>query len=280
MYGLIKTHKVGNPVRVIISGRGEAIESLSIFVGKCLYSEVLKCESRVKDISEMLTIIDNLNKSNTLPSDCRLVSFDIINMFPSIDNISGLKAVKSILDARQDQVPPTACIIKALKLCLECNNSLFNNKHFAQNDHTVQGPHMSCFYSDIAIQYFGVKALEYTPATICWKRFRGDIFIVWPRSIDELDIFFDYMNKVDPTNKIQFTMEVASDILQFLDLKLKFDEESKQISVEVLAKDTDSFLPSTCFPKNNIEIIRKGVALSLTRICNSDEKFGKHSAEY
>ena len=104
----------------------------------------------------MLTIIDNLNKSNTLTSDCRLVSFDIINMFPSIDNISGLKAVKSILDARQDQVPPTACIIKALKLCLECNNSLFNNKHFAQNDHTVQGPHMSCFYSDIAIQYFGV----------------------------------------------------------------------------------------------------------------------------
>ena len=34
----------------------------------------------------MLTIIDNLNKSNTLTSDSRLVSFDIINMFPSIDN--------------------------------------------------------------------------------------------------------------------------------------------------------------------------------------------------
>ena len=26
-----------------------------------------------------------------------------------------------------------------------------------------------------------------------------------------LDIFFDYMNKVDPTKKIQFTMEVATD---------------------------------------------------------------------
>ena len=56
-------------------------------------------ESRVKDTSEMLTIIDNLNKSNTLTSDCRLVRFDIINMFPTIDNISGIKAVKSILDA-------------------------------------------------------------------------------------------------------------------------------------------------------------------------------------
>ena len=50
------------------------------------------------------------------------------------------------------------------------------------------------------------KALEYIPVIICWKGFRDDIFIVWPHSIDELDIFFDYMNKVDPAKKIQFTM--------------------------------------------------------------------------
>ena len=51
----------------------------------------------------------------------------------------------------------------------------------------------------------------------------------------------------------------------------------------MFAKDTDSFtyvLPSTCFPKNNIENIPKGVALRLRRICDSDEKFEKHSAEY
>ena len=142
---------------------------------------------------------------------------------------------------------------------------------------------MSCSYSDIAIQHFNVKALEYTPTVICWKRFRDDMFIVWRHSIDELDIYFDYMNKFDPTEKIQFTIEVATDILEFLDLKLKFDKESKQISVDVFAKDTDSFtyvLPSTCFPKNNIENIPKGVALRLRMICDSDEKFEKHSAEY
>ena len=42
----------------------------------------------------MLIIIDNLASYSSL------VSFDMINMFPSIDNISGLKAVKSILDTR------------------------------------------------------------------------------------------------------------------------------------------------------------------------------------
>ena len=88
---------------------------------------------------------------------------------------------------------------------------------------------MSCFHSDIGIQYLDVKALEYTPVAICWKRFSDDIFIVLPHSIDELDIFFDYMNKIDHTKKTELTTEVAADTLQFLDLKLKFDKESKQI---------------------------------------------------
>ena len=51
----------------------------------------------------------------------------------------------------------------------------------------------------------------------------------------------------------------------------------------MFAKDTDSFtnvLPSTCFPKNNIENIPKGAPLRLGRICDSDEKSEEHSAEY
>ena len=74
-------------------------------------------------------------------------------------------------------------------------------------------------------------------------------------------------------NKVQFTMEFPTSTLEVLDLKLKFDKESKQISVDLFAKDTDSFtydLPSTCFPKNNIENIPKGVPLRLRRICDSD----------
>ena len=45
---------------------------------KCLYSEIIKIESRVKVTSEMLTINDKLNKSSSLTFDCRQVSFDMI----------------------------------------------------------------------------------------------------------------------------------------------------------------------------------------------------------
>ena len=84
------------------------------FLKNYLYSEVLKIEWRVKDTYQMLTAIDKLNTSITLTSDCRLASFDIINMFPSLDKISGLKAVRSILDAKQDQFSHTDCIIEAI----------------------------------------------------------------------------------------------------------------------------------------------------------------------
>ena len=55
-------------------------------------------------------------------------------------------------------------------------------------------------------------------------------------------------------------MEVATDALEFLDLKFKFYKESKQTSMDMFAKDANSFtyvLPSTSFPKNNIETFLK-----------------------
>ena len=231
----------------------------------------------------MLTIVDNLNSSNSLTSGCKLVSFDIINMFPSTDNISGLKSVKKVLESRSNQSPPGNCIIEALKLCLESNNSSFNKKHYLQSDGTAQGPHMSRSYSDIALQYFNIKALEFNPPVISWKRFRDGIFVVWPNTLEELQFFCNYMNNIDQSKKIQFTMEVANNYLEFLDLKLIFDKESKKISVAAFSKATNSFtyvFPDSCFPKSNIENIPKGVALRLRRICDSDKEFEKCSNEY
>ena len=101
MYGLIETHKADNPVRIITSGFGTAVENLLIFEEKCLFPEVMKIESRVQDTSEMLNFIDFLNDSNILPENCfDKITFDVINMFPSIDNESGLQAVKNALEAR------------------------------------------------------------------------------------------------------------------------------------------------------------------------------------
>ena len=64
--------------------------------------------------------------------------------------------------------------------------------------------------------------------------------LLCPHSI-ELDKYFDCMNRVATTKKNQFTMEVAIDKLEVIDLKFNFSKEFKQISVDVFSKDTNSF---------------------------------------
>ena len=64
----------------------------------------------------MLNFIDFLNDRNILTEGCTLVSFDIVDIFPSIDNDSGLQAVKNALGAREEQFPLSLCMIEALEL--------------------------------------------------------------------------------------------------------------------------------------------------------------------
>ena len=64
MYGLVKTHKADNLVRVIASGCRTNVENLSFFIEKCLFPEVLKTESRAQNTSKMLNFIDFLNDEN------------------------------------------------------------------------------------------------------------------------------------------------------------------------------------------------------------------------
>ena len=168
-----------------------------------------------------------------------LVSFDAVNMVPSIDNRSGLESVKSILIANEFDIDSTQCIVEALEICLTCNSSKSNDQNFLQTDGTFQGPHMPCSYADIAMDKYDFLANQFHPKI--WKRFRDDIFTLSEHSVDTLPSVLDYLNGMDITGKIKFTTEIASENgLEFLDLKLKITEG--KIRVDVYAKPTNSFI--------------------------------------
>ena len=201
MNGMVKTHKNGNPVRVITSGCNTAIEKLFILVEKTLYPIVDNLPSKIKDTNNMLEIIDQLNEF-ALTDNFVLVSFDAVNMFPSIGNRPGLESVKNILSANKFDMDFTQCIVEALEICLTCNNSKFNDQNFLQTDGAAQGPHMSCSYADIVMAKYDflVNQLHLKPKI--WKRFRDDIFTLWEHGVDTLPSFLDYLNGMDTTGKI------------------------------------------------------------------------------
>ena len=123
MYGLVKTRKANNTVRVITSGCNTAIEFLSIYIEHVLFELSESMPSRIKDCNHLLDIIDNMN-SVFLPANAILVSFDTVHMFSNIDNKSGLDAV---LLRRSTNTPPFEFILEGLELCLTSNNSINNS---------------------------------------------------------------------------------------------------------------------------------------------------------
>ena len=66
---------------------------------KELYKIAENLPSRIKDTNDMLNIIDHLS-NKCIPDNTFLINFDVENMFPGIHN-------------------------ESLRLCLECNNSIF-----------------------------------------------------------------------------------------------------------------------------------------------------------
>ena len=142
---------------------------------------------------------------------------------------------------------------------------------------------MSWSYTDIAMAGFDKGALEYHLRPTTWKRFRDKLFVLWPHGRESLVLFLDYINTLDPSQKIKFTMEVAKlgNYLEFLELKSKW--ENGKITVDVHSKPTNSFmyvLPTTSYPRKSINNNPHVIALQLRRICDSDEKFKHRSEEY
>ena len=112
---LYKTHKQGNPIRLLTTGCNTAIENLSRLIENTY--ALLTENIRYRDTSHLLDIIDTINEKGML-DEIILASFDTVNMFPSIDNVKGMDAVRLALNTRDSNKPSTECVLEGLEICL------------------------------------------------------------------------------------------------------------------------------------------------------------------
>lgn len=61
---------------------------------------------------------------------------------------------------------------------------------------------MSCSYSDIAVENHFLKPTV-------WKRFHDDIFVIWIYGHEILYAYLNYLNDLDVSKKIQFTIPIG-----------------------------------------------------------------------
>ena len=285
-YGLIKTHKPNNPIRLITSGNGTAVENLSLFTEYFLHPCVKKEPQILIDTTALLNkIADINNKFSPFPASALLVSWDVISMYPSIDNKEGLAACKEALDSREKLSPSTECLLEAIKITLECNNSTFNNNHYRQYRGTAMGSHNACSYADLAMTTIGRKILDINnrPNDVLfppdWSRFRDDCFSVWFESVPALLNFTEWLNSLN--NSIKFTVKYSEVYLEVLDTLLFII--NGRIESKVYFKPTDghmSLLSQSSHYQSLYRNIPYGVALRLRRICSRDDWFHEQLQEF
>lgn len=278
-FGNIKTHKEGYPLRLITSCRNTAIERISSFSEFYLKPLTEKLPSFIKDTSHLLHKINEINLAGPLPPDTLLVSWDVVAMFPNIDNNLGMSAVKRALDSREVKYPATECIVEATEICLKHNNSTFNNHNFLQIHGTAMGPKNACSYADLAMGEIDNLAHKWHLKPFWWGRYRDDIIDFWPHGEEKLLEFTNYINSLYPT--IRFELVYSKTRLNVLDLTLHLKDG--YVQSDIYSKPTDShlYLPySSSHPSHCKKAIPYGVALRLKRNCSTQEFLSKRIPEY
>ena len=143
-------------------------------------------------------------------------------MFPIIDNKSGLKNVKDALFDNNFDLFSTTLIL--IEICLTYNKSKFNHQHFLQTHGAAQASHMSCSYADTPIAKFHSLSNKFHLRLSVWKRFR-DVLLLRERGVASLSLVLEYLDSMDKTDKVNFTMGIASNTgVEFFNLKLKIVE--------------------------------------------------------
>ena len=191
-------------------------------------------------------------------------------MYPSTDNKVGLGAY---IDRREKLSPSTHCLLEAIKITLECNNSTFNNKHYRQNRGTAMGTHNACSYVDLAMTTIDHKILDTntrpndTAFPPDWSRFRDDCFSPWFAGVPALLKFTEWLNSI--SDIIKLTVKYSEVQLEVLDTLLFII--NGRIESKVYFKSTDGhmyLLPQSSHHPSLYRNIPCGVALRLRRICS------------
>ena len=143
------------------------------FLGPLSHSQ----KSLLVDTTDFLILIEHLNTSfSPIPEQ---VTWDIEAMYPGIDNKIGLRACRKILDSREVLKPSTDCLLDAIKITLDNNNSTFNNTHYLQTDGTAMGSKNACSYAGVSVSKIDELVFQHEyHKPICWGCCRDDC--VWP----------------------------------------------------------------------------------------------------
>ena len=230
--------------------------------------------SYVKDTPDFISKIRKIK----VPNNALLITLDVDALYTNIDNSNGLKAVQHMFQKYPDPFRPEQEILELLKLSLENNDFIFNQKWFLQIWGTAMGKKFAPEYADIFMANWEEGALSKCPLKpLSYLRFLDDIFIIWPHSEEDFQQFFDILNNHMATVKLKSTIHQTS--IDFLDVTIfkgPTFRKNQTLDSKVFFKPTDTHQllhKESYHPKHTFAGIIKSQILRFYRICSNLEDF-------
>ncbi|XP_065684436.1 uncharacterized protein LOC136096846 [Hydra vulgaris] len=275
-YGLPKVHKVGIPLRPIVSGCEGPTDNLSRFVTGYIQPLVEKLPAYFKDSTELLRI---LGTKNTTVEDYWLVTADVTSLYTNIPHEEGIEALKHYLTIYKDfsypedipPRPPISHLIRIVKTILENSAFGFGSKDYLQISGTSMGTRMAPPYANLFMGLIDEKIIGKFSNTIQhYKRFIDDIFFIFLGNEEELNCVKQFMNSIHKS--IKFTFNVSKTEVAFMDLLLS-KNKYRGLTSTLYKKPTD-----TCsllhfkshHPRHQKEGLIYSQALRLNKIIRSE----------
>jgi len=213
-YGLPKIHKIGHPLRIIVSSIGSPLHNFATFLKIILQTSFPITCNNFKNSVEIVKKLANIY----IPEDHDLVSLDVVSLFTNVP----IDLVMEVLDNRWNLIEPHTKIPKneflnAVKFTLDSTYFIFNEKIYKQTYGAPMGSPLSPIIADLALQNLEshtLKNLSFQP--LFYIRYVDDIALAVPRgSLNEL---LHKFNSFHP--RLKFTLENGGTSLDFLEITM------------------------------------------------------------
>lgn len=247
LYSLLKIHKIGNPIRPVVSFFSAPSYKLSK-----LLIDIIKTNTNFSarySIKNSYDLVDKI-KNVTLPSNAKFVSFDVSNLFPSIPVIDSVKLVEKLLLKNKVNPVKKQEILNTLEVCVQQNYFEFNNEFYTSKEGLIMGNPLSPLLAEIFMDNIEsiISKHPLFKKFIYWYRYVDDVLACFIGTERQLDQFLEFINNIH--NNIKFTIEKEiNSSINFLDITIKKSENKHDFSIYHKPTHTDTTIHNTsCHP--------------------------------
>ncbi|XP_018405650.1 PREDICTED: uncharacterized protein LOC108782002, partial [Cyphomyrmex costatus] len=213
-YGLPKIHKTGFPLRIIVSSIGSPLHALASFLHSVMFQSIPKADSYIKNSFQLIEKLRNVNMEDKY----ELVSLDVISLFTNVP-------LEMAIDCINEQwcfisgacSLPKKEFLDSIHLVLNSTYFLFDKKIYKQCFGTPMGSPLSPIVADLVMRRLeSLALLSFNRELPFYYRYVDDVCLAV--DVSDINLLLRNFNEFHP--RLQFTVEIGGDRLEFLDVSM------------------------------------------------------------